>query len=509
MRASLLAALLFASAASAQTLTFDADVPDDGSPYMFVNFEVPAGTQEIEVRHDDQSADNILDWGVDDPNGYRGWGGGNTEPAIIGEQAASRSYLPGPMTPGTWRVVIGKAKIVTAPAHYHIEVDLRTTPTLAPQTERKPYLASPPLKTEARYYSGDFHVHSIQSGDAKPTIDTITQFAKSRGLDFVALSDHNTVAQLDYIVDAQSRSPDVLLIPSVEYTTYAGHANGIGATHYVDYKLGGADGGITEAVKQFHDMGALFSVNHPSLDLGTLCIGCAWRQKLARDQIDAVEIETGGYSQAGIIFLEPSIRFWETVLQTKPHTPAIGGSDDHRGGASTDPADSPIGSPTTLVFATELSAAGILDGIRAGHTVVKTQGPEDPMVELSSGTAIVGDTVHGDKVTLKAVVTGGSGQKLRLVKNGTAMEPVAVDADPFTYQIEVLPPPAGQEDRYRAEVLVSDKPRTITSHLYVAAALEEEPKGCGCGAAPGALIALGALLFAVQRSKRKRTPNVA
>ncbi|MBX5481106.1 MAG: CehA/McbA family metallohydrolase [Myxococcaceae bacterium] len=501
---------LIARTGNAEPLVLEGEVPDDGAAFFSLPFEVPAGTKEIEVRHDDLSDQNILDWGLEDPKRFRGWGGGNTEPAIVGEAAASRSYLPGPLPAGTWKVIVGKAKIVDPPARYHVEVELRGAPTLAPQTERTPYVPSPPLKTGARWYAGDFHVHSWQSGDAHPTLDEIAAFAKSRGLDFVAISDHNTVAQLDYLVDAQSRSPDVLLMPSVEFTTYAGHANGIGATRFVDFRLAAQDGGIDEAVRQFHEMGALFSVNHPALDLGTLCIGCKWDQPLDPRQIDAVEIETGGYEQAGVIFLIPAMQFWESVLRVRPHTPAIGGSDDHLGGAGADPGDSPIGSPTTLVWASELSAEAILDGIRAGRTVVKTQGPDDPMVDLRAGDARVGDTVtgnaaRGDQIKLTAVITGAAGQQARLVRNGKAEAPFDVTSDPFTWEQEVSPPDSGgQEDRYRIEVLVDGKPRTITSHLYVAAAPPEpEPgsEGCGCGVAPGTAMGWAVVMMLMRRRR--------
>jgi hypothetical protein len=78
-------------------VTLDGDVPTGEETHFFLPFDVPAGTGEIEVAHDDLSATNILDWGLDDPNGFRGWGGGNVEPAIVGVDAASRSYLPGPI----------------------------------------------------------------------------------------------------------------------------------------------------------------------------------------------------------------------------------------------------------------------------------------------------------------------------------------------------------------------------------------------------------------------------
>ncbi|MBM4379107.1 MAG: PHP domain-containing protein, partial [Deltaproteobacteria bacterium] len=350
----LLAALLALASvtAAAAPLVLEGDVPDDGSPFLEVPFEVPAGTREVEVRHDDLSEANILDFGLHDASGaFRGWGGGNPEPAVVGESAASRSYLPGPLPAGTWRVLVGKAKLVDLPARYRLEVELRAAPTLPPQSSRRAWTPPAPLATGARWYAGDLHVHSRESGDAQPSLDEIATFARGRGLDFAFVSDHNTASHLELLPDAQSRHPGLLLLPSVEFTTYAGHANGLGATTYVDLRLGGADGGIAEAVSRFHAQGALFSVNHPALDLGNVCIGCAWKQRLPRDQVDAVEIQTGRYSVAGVQFFDKAVTFWESVLDTGKHAPAVGGSDDHRGGASNAGLDSAIGSPTTLVYA--------------------------------------------------------------------------------------------------------------------------------------------------------------
>jgi hypothetical protein len=249
------------------------------------------------VRHDDLSEANILDWGLDDADGFRGWGGGNREPAIVGVDAASRSYVPGPIKAGTWEVVVGKAKIAEQPARYAVEVILREMPTLPAQTERRPYVAPRPLVREAGWYAGDFHVHSRESGDAQPSIEEILEFADGRGLDFVMLSEHNTNSQLSLYAAAQAESARVLLLPGVEFTTYAGHANGIGAREWVDHRIGVRGATIDAAIQSFHDQGALFSINHPLLRLGDACIGCAWDHMVDPQEIDAVEVRrrrTGG-----------------------------------------------------------------------------------------------------------------------------------------------------------------------------------------------------------------------
>src|SRR5688572_28418197 len=264
------------SAGAAETLMpLDGGIAAGGLDHEFVEFEVPAGIVEIEVRHGDGSDADILDWGLHDPQGFRGWGGGNDEPAIVGALAASRSYLPGPIEPGTWRVLIGKAKIVTSPLPYALEVVLRDEVTLAPQPERMPYQPTA-LGGQPRWYAGDFHVHSRESGDARPPIGEIAEFARSRGLDFVELSDHNVLSQLDFIELAQQASPALLLVPGMEYTTYAGHVNAIGATAWVDHKIGQPEVTIAGAFAELHEQGALVSINHPALDLGDVCIGCAW-----------------------------------------------------------------------------------------------------------------------------------------------------------------------------------------------------------------------------------------
>lgn len=468
------------------TVHLSGDATPGGPQHFWAAFDVPAGTKELQIAHDDHSADDILDWGVYDERGaFRGWGGGNTEDAIVGEQASSRSYLAGPIAPGTWKVDIGKAKIVSAKASWTVDVTFRTTPALAAQPERAPYAPQPALRKDARWYSGDLHTHSKESGDAKPPIPDMIAFAKSRGLDFLELSDHNTTSQLDFY--ARYRDKDVLLVPGVEYTTYAGHANGIGATAWVDHKLGLEGATIDAAARAFHAQGALFSINHPMLDLGDLCIGCAWKLDLPATAIDAVEIETGGWRQAGVIFGRRSIEFWDAICATGRHAAAVGGSDDHLGGQGTGYRDSPIGSPTTLVFAQELSVQGLLDGIRKGRTVVKLQDPTDPMIELDADGRD-GDFIAARHTVLHARVTGGTGLAFHFVVDGAPEEDVAIDKDPFTLDRPMDAPESG-ETRVRAEVWSETAPRTVTSHLWLRTgpasygAGTVAGGGCSCGAA--------------------------
>lgn len=481
------------------TLTLDGVVPDSAETHFFVPFEVPAGTVEIEVRHDDLSEANILDWGLEDTAGFRGWGGGNVEPAIVGIDAASRSYVPGPIPSGTWRVVVGKAKLAELPANYHLEIVLRTGATLAPQPERRAYAAEPALETGYRWYRGDFHVHSRESGDAAPSLDAIASFATVHGLDFVAISDHNTLTALDFVRDVRSRHPGLLFVPNVEFTTYAGHANAIGATTWVDHRIGVEGATIGAAFEALHAQGAFVSINHPSLALGDQCIGCAWDQPIETGAIDGIELQTTGTEIVKLLFLEPNLARWESMADEGHHVTPLGGSDDHRGGEGTGGLDSPIGTPTTFVYAPELSVSGILAGLRAGRTAIGLEGPDSPEVVLGSADlADDTDTIHARSTRLTIDVHGGREHTLVVFRNGEPYgERTYLEADDFHTELRVRAPATG-EDRYRVELIGTKHPATLTGHVYLTRidAPPAPPGGCSTSPVESGLVAfaLGILL---------------
>ncbi len=496
-----LAAFVFAAASgvTAQApIVMDGPCPDTGDDdYFDLPFEVPDGTQEIEVAHAPRHDNDVLDWGVYGPSGeYRGWGGGKLGDAIIGVEASSTSYLPGPIPPGTWTVNVGKARIHSGDCGYHVEITLRTTPTLTPLGDRSPYVEAPAFVDKPGFYAGDFHVHSEDSGDARPPLDEIAQLAISKGLDFVVITDHNTTAQVDRLVAAQVRNPELLMLPGVEFTTYGGHATGFGATRYVDHRIGHNGRTVQQAIDEFAAQGALFSINHPALDLGDVCIGCAWTHGDPDvGTFQGVEIETQGYDEAGGLFTDKALLFWEDLLDKGNHLAALGGSDDHQAGQGNTRG---VGTPCTLVFAQSLSQEGIKQAILDSRTVVKLQDCDAPMIALDTDPPRTGDTAIGESVTVTATVTGGVGDKFHFIENGLGTEqPVTIDKDPQVFTLTRAPDDSGT-DRVRGEVVAADDhPLTETSYVWLKAG---PPAGCGCregSTLPAwfALFFLGALGF--------------
>jgi hypothetical protein len=489
---------------------YEGDVSASGGDYVDVAFVVPAGTQEIRIGHSDGSATDILDWGVWSPDGFRGWGGGLVDDAVIGVDQSSRGYLPGPITPGTWRVVVGKALLDGDGGHYTIDVtcsDTQTLPVL-PKAAFSPVVTSP----ERRWYKGDFHVHSLQSGDASATFDDLVALARQRGLDFVNLSDHNTVAQHALQAAYLASHPELLLLRGAEITTYEGHGNAVGLHDYVDHRIGYQGRAIGGVLDDVAAQGAMFIVNHPVLDLGTACIGCAWRHgDTDWSRVAGLELITGNWQIGVNAFVPRAVAMWDGLLDQGFRIAAIGGSDDHTAGHNESATGSPIGSPTTRVLADELSEAAIIDAVRHGRTMVQLRGPDDPLVDVTmqtadGGAAQIGDDVDGiAHAKLMIHVTGGDGMFAQVWRNGVMIDPmVAITGDDFTGTFDDMP--GAGNFRYRVELIDGANDRiVITSHFYVHAV--DAVGGCGCDARQGlagGIVPVLVILLPLTRRRSRR-----
>jgi hypothetical protein len=500
----IIAMLALAAVISSMQLT--GAVPVEGGDYLLVPFQVPAGTVEMTVAHDDGSDSQILDWGVWSPDGFRGWGGGLTDPAIIGVAESSRGYVNGAITPGEWTLVIGKAKLGGQPGQYTVNLEFRDAATI-PVGPRAPWTPVT-LATERRWYAGDFHVHSSESGDAPATLDMVVDLARSRGLDFVVMTEHNTTSQIPRMAARQATLTDLLLVRGAEVTTYAGHATAVGTGAYVDHRVGLGGVNAPSIIDAVEAQGGIVSINHPALDIGDLCIGCGWNHAdTPWERVSGIEIQTGNADLTAALFTPRTIALWDLHEDAGHHIAAIGGSDDHRAGTETGSLPARIGSPTTMVLADGLSEQAIIDGVRAGRTVVRFHGPEDPMVVLvardtqSSRQAELGDTLADvGEVALEATIEGGDGAVAELWKDGVQVETRAI-AGAVTRFVR---PVSGELERYRVEVTRDGNRLTVTSHVYVDGDPSLAPGGGCCDGGAGGAGRTGTLALALMILVRVR-----
>jgi len=422
-RAAALFAVVAAPAAFAQSgptqpkpdLVLDGQVTAaDLHTYRELPFDVPPGVVRLTVRfaQDGGAQRTTIDLGLFDPNGFRGWSGGNKQAFTVSASDATPSYLPGPVAPGRWRVLLGIPNIrqgVTT--HYEAKIWFeRAGAQPAVST-----FSDAPIKTGPGWYRGDLHDHTAHSdgscatraGKRAPCPAFLTlEAAEKRGLDFLAVSDHNTVSHSGALRELQPYFDDLLVIPARELTTFEGHANAFGGTAFIDFRLDGrhlkdADALIAGA----HAAGALFSINHPGSPSGEACMGCGWTAKVADpSKIDSVEVVNGGALRVGARDGPVSgFAFWQGLLAKGLRPTAVGGSDNHDAELTVDPGQG-LGAPTTVVYAPELSERAILDGIKAGHVFIDLDGVRDRLVEAWIDTA-KGRAMMGDKAEAASAVT--------------------------------------------------------------------------------------------------------
>jgi hypothetical protein len=375
----------------------------DRQTYIELPFEVPQGVTRIsiETSYTERERHTAIDLGLFDGERFRGWSGGNKSSFTVSETDATPSYLPGAVRPGRWKLILGVPSIregvrseFTASVYFARAEDLPAVSTFT----------QVPLRNTPAWYRGDLHMHDAhsdgsclsQSGKKVPcplykTVETAAQ----RGLDFIAISDHNTISQFDAMRELQPYFDHLLLLPAREITTFQGHGNVFGTTEFIDFRLTSSYvPEINHLLKQVQDLHGVFSINHPGLPSGEICMGCGWTvPNTDFSRVTAIEIINGDLREGP----GSGVSLWEDQLNKCFHLTGIGGSDNHdadipRGERSA------IGRPTTVIHAQELSERALLDGIRAGHVFIDAEGTKDRLLEfeakIDSDAVSMGDSIH-------------------------------------------------------------------------------------------------------------------
>jgi hypothetical protein len=279
------------------------------------------------------------------------------------------------------------------------------------------------------WIAGDLHVHTTYShdswggpGDDSPTDpteyytlgQTVTEdflIAKSRGLDYLAITDHNRI-------DAQSDPGfgfgGVLGIPAYENSLH-GHGQMLGATKI--YDNGDSSPAAVRAMEEaLHADGGLLQANHPTDPV--------WDYDYADVPVDTVEAWNLPW------FYQPpfpssgdhdaALRFWESDLDRGAHVAVTGGSDSHW--KATVAGQGP-GQPTTWIYVKDRSASGVLDGLRNAHTFVSAEPPAygGPKLFLEGKrdgewSAMQGDTVPPN-TPLRVRAVGAPGATVRVLSD--------------------------------------------------------------------------------------------
>lgn len=455
----------------------------DHQSYREVPFTLPPGTDRllVEMSLDHLAERTVIDVGVADPNGFRGTSGSNKRRILIGETEATPSYLPGAMTPGQWKLILAVPNIrdgVTATWGAKLWFLKPGEPDETPPTAGR----------GPGWYRGDMHLHSAHSdGNCAPAegaskvpcpLFLTLQTASARGLDFVSLTEHNSVSHHSTLREAQPYFPGLLLIPGREITTFFGHFNIHGVTRPIDFRIAPPEKGGTTSFNaiadEVHRLGGLLVINHPAMPSDERCMGCGWTMPGADPaKVDAIETVNGGAivgvdnKVGGLVDGTP---FWGGWLAANGPVTAIGASDNHDGTARDDRLGT-IGRPATVVLADDLTWPALREGLKKGRAFIDAEGVPGRHLDFTATSgkaqAVMGGTLQASTgtVRLSIDVDAPAGSRLRLFDGRTLLseQPLAGGRQ----QLALSPELAPGRHQLRLDVVRDGQPILLSNALLV------------------------------------------
>jgi hypothetical protein len=396
-------------------------------------FEVPASATRLFIRLRFEPlvvdrVDNMLCLSLFDPTGFRGAGhrGGAQHDVVIDAASATPGYLPGPLPVGVWDAVIDTHMVVPGAAcRYTLEIQTTDEPVAEPPPPPTP----PSVKTPGRgWYRGDLHAHTIHS-DGDWDIPDLLAAARTRHLDYVTLTDHNTISQLQNI-DALT-TDDLLVMGGMELTTFWGHALSLGARRWIDWRIRPGERSMPQIAADIEKDGGLFVIAHP-LALGDpYCTGCDWRYvEMMPGTARVVEVWNGLWH--GDSNNEAALALWYEWLNWGLHMTATAGTDAHG------PAPPEARPGFNVVYAPRREEGAILRAIAHGRLYLSS-GPALELTGASGDTNVMmGGTLPREPATIHArwrdVPTGA---RLRLIANGAQLsEDIAMPEGERTWSLD-------------------------------------------------------------------------
>ncbi len=417
--------------------------PEQEKTYVHLPFDVPPEATQLDVHYSYShqigsnpllTGGSTLDLGVFDARGieflmagFRGWSGSERSLFHISEADATPGYLAGPLIPGRWHVLLGLYKIAPEGTTYRVTITITTEPGHRSDGEAPAPIAALPASPSPAPFTpwlrGELHCHTWHSdGESDPA--QIVRMARERGLDFLAITDHNTIANRRDL--AHLPDPGLILIPGVEVTTFKGHFNVWGIGDWVDFRVLCPED-MAAAIRFAVERGAVTACNHPKP------FGPPWDYTEVSGY-HCVEVWNGPWH----VLNQASLDFWLEQLANGKRIPAIGGSDYHRKSESDiePPYARELGTPTTWVWVEGApDADAILRAVRQGH-ISLSDTPDGPFLDLRAGASF--DIMGGDamprpqdgRLVVRVHCQRGAGHRLVLLdQRDMLIEYMIVESD--------------------------------------------------------------------------------
>jgi hypothetical protein len=395
--------------------------PADNRRVIPCQFDIPEEATRIHAQFDyspihteGQPFPQQISFAIHDPNGVRGeWSRPTAEGWHVALNSATPGTLPGGLPAGTWTIFLLSHRVMPpVPVSYRLTVEWSNDPI----AEGAPHYTHGITPDRGPgWYRGDLHGHTIHS-DGSWDIPEFVAYMRGHGLDFVTLSDHNTISGL-----AQHRSlaeAGFVAIGGTELSTFLGHALALGIHEYFDWRMG-TERELTmpELAQLVLDKGRLFIIAHPMAPGDPECCGCHWEHlDMMPGNAPAVEIWNGWWAD----YNEQGVQLYYKWLNEGYRLVATSGTDIHE----RPPADADGRAASNVVYAQSFSEDGIIAALKQGHSYISA-GPELLLTatNASGAQAMMGDSLPDEGAMLTVRWKNAhEGDMLRLIVNGTVHE---------------------------------------------------------------------------------------
>jgi len=323
----------------------------------------------------------------------------------VSPNSSSRGGIPGPIPSGDWFLQLDISllnEIIELIYEVEVEFGNEEIPTLTPQPDHRI------LNDKPGWYAGELHAHTNES-DGDLSVEELLTKAFSKGLDFIAITDHFTSSAW-WRIGQIRKIPRIVWLNSLEITSHQGHANIHGIKEWIDVFVDKPEWSMNDAANETHRQGGLFCVNHAfSGELGWSDFTFDWSKA---DLFEIYHCLEG----ANNIF---QLSMWDSLLREGHRIIGVAGSDYH-GNQFGDQELAPI---KTYVYAQNQSVEGLLDGLRNGRVFVSFGSQIEFNIQNSSAKrAVMGQSIEfgGRPVELEIRLRVQKDLKIYIIKNGFA-----------------------------------------------------------------------------------------
>ena len=398
-------------------------------------FEAPPGANQLRIRlafspHRVAGFNNMITLSAFDPLGFRGAGHrhGSVHEVVIGSASATPGFLSGPIPAGTWQITLDTHMVMPdAPVSYTLEVEASAEPTPSPES----LVSNPRILARAtniagpRWFRGDLHAHTVHS-DAIWTAADLAAWARAEKLDFVSLTDHNTISGLAEMLSLGGA--DLLTMGGMEFTTFWGHALMHGSHEWMDWRTRDGEGmaAIATAVAA---RGGTFIIAHPRAQGDPHCTGCRWvYDEVFPGPARVVEVWNTAWNSDS--HNEDGLALAYEWLNAGYRMALTSGTDNHGRGMESRNRGKQTHLGFDHVYAQALTEADILAAVRAGHLYVSSGPRLEIAAQAGAEAVMMGDVLSPDAGPAEIQIAWAeapAGAQLSLIADGATRQTLAAN----------------------------------------------------------------------------------